>query len=408
MSVRTSPVRQEPTLLEGLSLLAQVCDELVVSTVRDTHVAWLDRVHGTLRRTSRTSRTSRTGRSGPGVAERAHRGLAAGVYGALGSGLRLVSRGLGSRALAGRGPRLEADARGRFLRASVNGLIGDRLAREHPSLAIPMAVRHDHADVPPDVASLAAAFPGATGRIVVLLHGLCENETAWSRGRDRLGTTYAESLAEAGWTPVLLRANSGLSLRANGAALTALLQDLVDGWPVEATRLALVGHSMGGLVMRAAACVAAEQGARGPWTDLVTDVVTLGSPHLGSPIAAGVGRGSAALALLPESAAFGRILDARSPGVRDLVEGLGEDLPALPHARYHLVAATLTRSPTHPLGVLAGDLLVRPDSAYGRSGGRSATRELFPGADLLHLPGAGHFDLLNHPDVHHALEQWLA
>jgi hypothetical protein len=39
----------------------------------------------------------------------------------------------------------------------------------------------------------------------------------------------------------------------------------------------------------------------------------------------------------------------------------------------------------------------------------SRTRpELFPAADRLHLPGSGHFHLLNHPRVHEALREWLA
>ena len=170
--------------------------------------------------------------------------------------------------------------------------------------------------------------------------------------------------------------------------------------PVE--RIALVGHSLGGLVMRAAAAVTTE--ADRPWTSLVTDVVTLGTPHLGAPLAAQVATGSRLLGRLPESAAFGRILDWRSTGVLDLVEGLAEDVPALPHARYRLVAGTVTASPRHPLGAWAGDGLVRPPSAYGRARGV----DLFPGAELLHVPGAGHFDLLNDPRVAEALRRWLA
>jgi len=137
----------------------------------------------------------------------------------------------------------------------------------------------------------------------------------------------------------------------------------------------------------------------------VTDVVTLGTPHLGAPIARGVGHGSTGLGRLPETAAFGRILDQRSAGVLDLVEGLDDDVPPLPHARYHLVSATLTRSPRHPVGRFLGDLFVRQPSAYGRSRRHPG---LFPEADELHLPRAGHFDLLNHPEVHTALRDWLA
>ncbi len=369
-----------PTVIDALSLLAEVGDELLVRTVRDTHLAVLDRTP-----------------AGP-----VHRGVTTAVYRGLTAGLGGTGRALDRLAATGAGPQLEGDPRGRFVTAAVNGLIGDRLLRERPQLAIPMAVRRHGADVEPAREALAEAFPEATGHLVLFLHGLCENESYWNRHRDRTGTTYAEMLAARGWTPLMLRANTGLPLRENGAALAGLAQQVVDAWPVEVTRIALVGHSLGGLVMRAAAAVVS--GVDAPWAELVTDVVTLGTPHLGAPIARGVGHGSTGLGRLPETAAFGRILDWRSRGVHDLVTGLAEDVPPLPHARYHLVAATLTRSERHPVGNLVGDLLVRPRSAYGRD----RVRTLFPDADVLHVGGTDHFGLLNHPDVHAALERWLA
>jgi hypothetical protein len=374
-----------PTVLDAASLLAEVADALVVGTVRDTHFAVLDRTS----------------------AGRVHRGIATALYGGLGGGLRLASRGLDRAAATGVGPRLEADARGRFVNAAVNGLIGDRLLRERPQLAIPMAVRLHGTDVEPEPDSLAEAFPEATGQLVVFLHGLCENEAYWQRPfpgnhRERTGTTYAAMLAERGWTPLMLRANTGLPLRENGAALTALLQRVVEAWPVPVTRIALVGHSLGGLVMRAAGAVASN--VEEPWSRRVTDVITLGTPHLGAPIALGIGHGSRGMSMLKETAAFGRVLDWRSRGVHDLVVGLAEDVPPLPHARYHLVAATLTSSPRHPVGHVVGDLLVRPRSAYGRD----RRRTLFPDADVLHVGRTDHFGLLNHPDVHRAMQDWLA
>jgi hypothetical protein len=160
---------------------------------------------------------------------------------------------------------------------------------------------------------------------------------------------------------------------------------------------------MGGLIMRAAGAVGT--GIEKPWTELVSDVVTLGTPHLGAPIARGIGHGSRHLSVLPETAAFGRILDWRSVGVHDLVAGLAEDVPPLPHARYRLVAATLTADERHPVGHVVGDLLVRVPSAYGRD---RYGQQLFPGADVLHVGRADHFDLLNHPQVHRALQDWLA
>ena len=83
------------------------------------------------------------------------------------------------------------------------------------------------------------------------------------------------------------------------------MQRLVEEWPVDVERVALLGHSMGGLILRAACAVAT--GEDRPWVARVTDLVTLGTPHLGAPLAAGVGSGARALARLPETAAFGRV-----------------------------------------------------------------------------------------------------
>lgn len=384
-----------PTVLDAASLLCEVADELVVRTVRDTHTAWADRVYGVGRLATRSPAAS--------LGERAHRGIASAVYAGVGGGLRLASTGLDRVAATGRGPHLESTPEGRFVSSAVNGLIGDRLLRERPQMAIPMAVRRAGGDVEPTTGGLASAFPEATGRLVVFMHGLCENESYWQRHRDRTGTTYAEALAAQGWTPLMLRANTGLPLRENGAALTGLMQQVVEAWPVPVERIALVGHSMGGLVIRAAGAVAAD--VEEPWSSKVSDVVTLGTPHLGAPIAWGIGHGSRGLGVLPETAAFGRLLDWRSAGVHDLVAGLAEDVPPLPHARYRLVAATLTESQRHPVGHLVGDLLVRPRSAYGRD---RRGRSLFPDADVLHVGRTDHFGLLNHPRVHAALAGWLA
>lgn len=393
-----TPAAPGGTLVDALSLLAEVTDELVVGSARDTHEAVSRRVHGVLR-------------LGLGSAaapvEVAHRGIAGAVYGGIGLALRGASAGLDRLAAAGvGGPRLEDDPRGRFVASAVNGLIGDALLRERPHQALPLSIRVDGRDVPPEPGPLAASYPGATGRLVVFLHGLCENESYWNLHRDRTGTTYGAALAEQGWTPVYLRANTGLPIRTNGVALASLLGDAVASWPVPVERIALVGHSMGGLIVRAALNVLALDGAADHgWAQRVTDVVTLGSPHRGAPIAWGIGHGSRLLALLPETSAFGRVLDKRSEGVRDLVDGYVDELPPLEEARYRLVAATVTSSARHPVGSYVGDYLVRPRSAVGRDR-RGA--ELFPDAETLHVGRTDHFGILNHPEVLAALKRWLA
>lgn len=388
-----------PRLFDALSLLSETAEEIVLHSVRDTHLAWAERVHGVTRRATGGSST---------VPETLHRGIASAVYAGIGGGLRAASVGFDKLAAAELGPHLESHPRGRFVSSAVNGLIGDTLLRDRPQMAIPMALRLDGHDVEPTREALASAYSvdggEPSGQLVVFLHGLCENESYWRFHRDRTGTSYPEALAEAGWAPLLTRANTGLGLRENGVALTALLQRVVEEWPVPVTRIVLVGHSMGGLIIRAAGAVSAVEPELS-WTRLVSDVVTLGTPHLGAPVAWGVGHGATGLGALPETAAFGRILDRRSVGVRDLVLGLAEDVPALPHARYRLVCATLSENSRSPLGHLVGDLLVRPRSAYGRSGKHRV--DLFPGATRVHVGRTDHFGLLNHPQILAALRDWL-
>jgi pimeloyl-ACP methyl ester carboxylesterase len=286
------------------------------------------------------------------------------------------------------------------VRAVANGLTGDRMHHEHPALAIGMAVRVAGRDVPLEPDALAERFPGATGRVVVMVHGLTEDEGVWLRVPEHRPDTYAQRLAGTGWTPVLLRYNTGLPVAENAVGLASLLQRLAELWPVPVERLALVGHSMGGLVSVAAGAVRSDAAA--PWLSRLSDVVTLGTPHLGARMARAAMRGSGMLARLPEAAPFGRVLDHRSRGIVDLEQGLPHVEP-VHGVRYRLVSAAVG-SPRNPAGWLLGDLMVHPASAQARHRGRP----LFPGADVLHVHGTGHLGILNHPVVADALEGWLA
>lgn len=389
------------TRLDALALAARAADDVVLGTVRGVHDAVAARVHGAVGGAV----------GGGGVASlthRLHRGIATGVFAGVSGGLRLGSAGLRLAARHGAGGgALEDSPGGRFLSGAVNGLIGDQLRADADPVYFDLAVRHEGREVPPRRAALAAAYPRATGKVVVFVHGLCEVEDVWwrpecPRGEEPRRRSYGDRLAEQGWTPVYLRVNTGLPVGENGAALSALLQRLAEEWPVEVDRLALVGHSMGGLVVRAAGAVSSDRSRS--WTDLVTDVVCLGTPHLGAPLERVVERGVRALGRLPEAAPFGRILEFRSVGILDLRHGLSPDVQNLPHARYRLVGATLSRRPDGPGSGTLGDLLVPFASAMGR--GRDGT-EMFPGAETLHVRG-DHFDLLNHARVHAALGEWLA
>ena len=316
---------------------------------------------------------------------------------------------------------LSSTRRGSAVIAALNGLVGDRLERSGSDLHQPASVRVDGEAVALDPGSLNAAFPDATARLVVFLHGLMGNEFYWDWGGAHPGDTYGARLAsELGRTPVYLRYNTGLHVSENGRSVAVLLQELVQAWPVEVQELALVGHSMGGLIARSACHQASETG-RG-WTERVHHVVSLGTPHLGAPLERGAHVAAEALHALPETRMLGAFLRRRSAGIRDLRHGslVDEDwrgrdpnalraaackeVPLLQGATHFFISATITRSPHHPLGRLLGDILVLTPSATGR--GR--TRRIpFQAEHGHHVSPAHHLALLNHPEVYERLREWL-
>jgi pimeloyl-ACP methyl ester carboxylesterase len=304
--------------------------------------------------------------------------------------------------------------------AILEGLVGDELEREGSDLVEPLSIRVDGEVVPPRTPELVAAFPVRTGRIVVFLHGLMETELSWGRGPEP--RSYGERLQdELGWTPVYIRYNSGRRISRNGRSLADQLALLVDAWPAEVERIALVGHSMGGLVSRSACHQAALEGA--DWVRHVKHIVSLGTPHFGAPLEQVVHRASHVLSRVPETEPIARFLRRRSGGIRDLNQGslvdedwMGRDpdelrlaacqeVPLLEGATHCFVSATLTRNPNHPVARVIGDWLVLSDSASGRGRTRSLG---FRDEDGLAVPGASHFALLNHPAVYRKLREWLS
>ena len=308
--------------------------------------------------------------------------------------------------------------------AVLNATLGDELADQGSPLAIPMAVRRVRADVAPRRASLEVAFPEATSKVAVFLHGLGENEESWRLHADRHGldteSTYGSRLAEDfGYTPVYLRYNTGLHVSENGQHLNSLLDDVVAAWPTPVTELILVGHSMGGLVSRSA-CHYAHQ-RNHSWVSMLRHVFYLGTPHLGAGLEQWVSRLSGVFGKLDESRPLASILDRRSAGIKDLCAGYllddhwrndgpgskrePNEVPLIPWANHYAVSATVTTSRGNPLGRLVGDFLVQPDSARGQSpdGGHMP----FPVEHTRHFGGLHHFNLLNHPSVYEALRDWL-
>lgn len=354
-----------------------------------------------------------------------HDGVIDGVYATIGIAARSVA-GVAAVIPDRPGDRPPSETgRGALLIGAVLGLIGDNLeAAGSPLADDPVTIRVDGAAVSFDdrggELEAKEVFDGAGGDIVVFLHGLCETEFSWGTGgldADDYGVRLA---ADLGATPVYVRYNSGRHISSNGADLADLLEQLVSAWPVPVTKLTLIGHSMGGLVIRSAASRAEAVGMS--WPTTVTATISLGTPHLGAPLEEAAHYGSASLAAFPETAVLGRLLRRRSAGIRDLRGGsiLDEDwsgrdadalgraivaeVPLLSTATHYFVTATFTRDSSHPLGRLLGDGLVLPPSASGR---QRARRVGFAEDAGFHLGGTHHLALLRSDAVYKQLRQWL-
>ncbi|MGZ4618892.1 MAG: esterase/lipase family protein [Frankiaceae bacterium] len=322
---------------------------------------------------------------------------------------------------------LSSSRAGRLLTGVVNGLYGDFLAREAPELAVSMSVRAGEAGTFVDLDAVPQGLPADTGgKVVAFVHGLCESDESWFWGSKQRhgspGISYGSLLRDdLGYFPVYVRCNSGLHVSDNGRQLARTLQRLTDGWPAPVEEIALVGHSMGGLVARGA-CHYADTG-RMRWTKSVRHVVTLGTPHLSAPMERGVHVAQRVLSQSRETRSIAKILGTRSVGIRDLRYGsiVDEDwwavdpeeflqdrcreVPFLPDATYYFIAVTVTKEADGPVATLLGDLFVQYPSASGRSARRGVPFELEHGR---HIGRLHHFDLLNHPAVYAHIRSWFA
>lgn len=346
----------------------------------------------------------------PGAPVRAvHDTVVGGVYESIRRAAGWLGTGVGAM-LAARLPAVDpvsSTSPGAGLQAALNAVWGDELEARGNTLAVSLSVRAEGRAVALDAASLAAAFPSPTDHIVVLLHGLGQTEQCWlSPLTDGAPGLHERMVGSSRLSPVGVRYNSGLPVAQTGAELAGLVESLSESWPVTRPRISFVGYSMGGLVARSA--YAAGIAAGHEWVRDALDLVTVGAPHHGSPVARGLRIGSQALGIARTSRPLRDFLETASAGIKDMEDGAGvatawEEAAALPPGeagaiRQHFVAAVVTGDPAHPFGVLAGDLIVRVSSAAGH--------RLAP-ENVRVLASRRHFSLLADPDVAGQVIDWL-
>jgi pimeloyl-ACP methyl ester carboxylesterase len=327
--------------------------------------------------------------------------------------------GLGAKMAVKRSEPVSGSRLGSRVQAAINATWGDELEKQGNELRIEMGMRDPRGNpvrVTPD--DLAVGFPSATTRVVVLVHGLGRTERCWQDKGEQAGL-WARLAADPSLTQVMIRYNSGMHISENGVDMARLIDQLWRSWPTPIESITLVGHSMGGLVIRSACHVG--QAAHQTWVDTVDKVITVGTPHLGAPLEKVANVVSWGLRVTPESKSLADFLDARSVGIKDLRFGaIAEDdwkaaapddllrntvsyVPALEGVNHHFVTAVITSDPAHPVGALVGDLMVRPASGIGQ--GR---RRRIEATEVRVIGGRRHFDLLHDPDVQDQVMDWLS
>jgi pimeloyl-ACP methyl ester carboxylesterase len=341
-----------------------------------------------------------------------------------------------------------------FFQPVLNGALGDQLAARHDPRTIALSFRRGGLDVP--VAELRLSEQKQ--KTVIFLHGLMGDELIWQTGFQdapagplRYGPRLA---AEAGCRPLYLRYNSGLHISENGRALSQLLTELVETYPEAIGELVLVGHSMGGLLIRSAGYYGNEQLTvnkeqctveplgkkkklltapcslpieKAPWLAHLRSVFMLGVPHEGSYLEQNgllVERLLQRINLFP-TRFLSQAIARRSNGIKDLGQSLLVDedwqqpddpalprprtvVPLLPGVRYHvLVGDWLRASRPQILREYFGDGLV--GAASGRGQVFSDEAALPPGTAVrtARFGQQHHGGLLYHPEVYQYLRQWV-
>ena len=375
------------------------------------------------------------------------------ALGAVGRAALLPVRGAGYLVRSGK-------AHQHFFLPALNGALGDQLAARFDPRAIKMSFRRGGHDVA--VADLRLSEPHQ--KTVLFVHGLMGDELIWQTGFQDAPNSrrYGPRLAEETHARALyVRFNSGLHLSENGRELSRLLTDLVNTYPDAIGELVLVGHSMGGLIIRSAGYYASLNkelrmkdeelkeepaakaeapldnsssfiphsslsAASAPWLAHLRSVVLIGTPNDGSWLEQNshlTARLLERINLFP-TRFLSKALNQRSNGIKDmrfsiLVDEDWQDahandltpprtpVPPLPGVQYHILMGAWLRA-TRPsaLREYFGDGLVGQDSARGHAtfGDEAA---LPTGAKVRTAVFSQHHGgLLTHPEVFQYLKQW--
>lgn len=265
----------------------------------------------------------------------------------------------------------------------LNGIHGDSMDENgHPAL-IRMSFRYNSRDISVEKIAELIDFAKSNGQLIIMAHGLMNDESIWQSNPEdivqRMGS-FIENQKKA--NILYIRYNTGRHISQNGKDLSRLIQRLIDHYRNEIKELILIGHSMGGLVLRSACnyCRSLEH----QWVLLLKKVFLIGVPNEGSYLARVAYMTQYFLRKVDpsENSSYAKFFDIRSNGIKDLSFGflIDEDWqnPDYEYAKemkaskvypvqnveYYLIAGTVAdENKKYKIFTFFGDGLVEKESA---------------------------------------------
>lgn len=288
----------------------------------------------------------------------------------------------------------------RRVHSGMNGVIGDKLQEWRHPLAQPLELV-DHSGRGLTLAQLQARSERG---VLLFVHGLCLSEFDWQTPANH---RFVQQLQQQGMGVAWVRYNSGLPIWENGNAFSRYLH---EHWQQDSAQsLTLIGHSMGGLIIRSA-LHHGEYVHNSDWVNAIERAAYLASPHSGAPLEKIGNFANSLLGVSPYSKPLMALGNIRSLGIRSLRHGHivapadaaenQQPLPFNPRIRHLLLAAKIGDDPAKRW---LGDGLVPVSSAMGE--------EHFPASheqvDRVVLDDVGHIRLLGDERTYDALRRWM-
>lgn len=300
-----------------------------------------------------------------------------------------------------------------FIANALNGVLGDHMLQSHNPLALPMVMYDRYGQLQRGELS---------GRVVILIHGLCMNHLSWAPGESSgLGEHILYHQQQA--NVLYLNYNTGRRISSNGRSLSNLLEKLVSNNP-RITEIDLIGHSMGGLVSRSALFYGKQSTCK--WIDYVENLVCIGSPHQGAVLERLGFMLQEKVGQIPFASVLAQLGNLRSAGIIDLRHGSVRDddwehlearigqmddcrkpAPLPSRIKTYLIAGTLERESSSSKTLEAiGDYLVSVKSALGDHP-HPQFRLKVPEDHKAVFYGLNHMEIQYHPKVREQIIAWM-